>query len=209
MSSGVKKTKIDEFVDSKYLLLEKKKKIIVVSLIFIFPVILFFAFIYLPGAQDIKKIESKVNTSSEELKKARIAARELPRHEKELDEITKEFETTSILLPKGQEIPSLLRNISDLGKSSGLDFLSFVPGVEIPKDFYSEIPIDIKIKGTYHYLGSFLDKVSKLERIVTVNNIKTEKTEQEGEDILLSSSCRLVTYRFTNVKLEQPKKKKK
>jgi type IV pilus assembly protein PilO len=56
-------------------------------------------------------------------------------------------------------------------------------------------------------LGLFLDKVSKLERIVTVNNIRTEKIDQEGSEIMLTSSCRLLTYRFTNVKLEPPKKK--
>jgi type IV pilus assembly protein PilO len=117
------------------------------------------------------------------------------------------FETTSVLLPKSQEIPNLLRNISDLGRSAGLDFISFVPGQEIPKDFYAEIPIDIKIKGPYHNLGVFLDKVSKLERIVSVNNIKTEKVEYENNEILLHSNCRLITYRFTNVKIEQPKKK--
>lgn len=101
----------------------------------------------------------------------------------------------------------MLRNISDLGKHSGLDFLSFVPGAEVPKDFYAEIPIDIKIRGPYHNLGLFLDKVSKLERIVTVNNIRTEKIDQEGSEVLLTSSCRLLTYRFTNKKLEPPKKK--
>ena len=87
-----------------------------------------------------------------------------------------------------------------------MDFLSFIPGVETPKDFYAEIPLDIKIRGPYHNLGLFLDKISKLERIVTVNNVKTEKVDLEGNEILLTSSCRLLTYRFTNKKLEKRKK---
>ena len=99
----------------------------------------------------------------------------------------------------------MLRNISDLGKSAGLDFLKFVPGVEIPKDFYAEIPIDITITGPYHNLGFFLDKVSKLDRIVTVNNINIDKSQKDGLEMLLNSTCRLVTYRFTNVKLQPPK----
>ena len=136
----------------------------------------------------------------------RKAARDLPKHEDELKKAQEVFDLTSVLLPKSQEIPLLLRNISDLGKQSGLDFLSFVPGVEIPKDFYAEIPIDIKIRGPYHNLGLFLDKISKLERIVSVNNIKTEKVDLEGNEILLTSSCKLITYRFTNVKLEPAKK---
>jgi type IV pilus assembly protein PilO len=105
-------------------------------------------------------------------------------------------------LPKTQEIPNLLRNISDLGRNAGLDFLTFTPGQEIPKDFYAEIPIDISIKGPYHNLGLFFDKVSKLDRIVTVNNITIDKPEQEGAEMMLNSSCKLLTYRFTNVKPE-------
>jgi type IV pilus assembly protein PilO len=94
-----------------------------------------------------------------------------------------------------------------LGKNAGLDFLTFTPGQEIPKDFYAEIPIDISIKGPYHNLGSFLDKVSKLDRIVTVDNITIDKPEIEGTEMLLNSTCKLLTYRFTNVKPE-PKDQK-
>lgn len=208
MNPGSKKTKFDVFIDERYLPLDKKKRILILSTLIAIPSLLFIFLIYFPKTNEIHSLESKLKTSSEELKKVRIAARDLPKYQKELEDAQQEFETTSVLLPKGQEIPNLLRSISDLGKASGLDFLSFVPGAELPKDFYSEIPIDIKIKGPYHNLGAFLDKVSKLERIVTVNNIKTEKTENEGSEILLSSSCRLLTYRFTNVKLEPPKKKK-
>lgn len=87
-----------------------------------------------------------------------------------------------------------------------MDFLSFVPNTELQKDFYAEIPIEIKMRGPYHNLGLFLDKISKMDRIVTVNNIKTERVEQEGEEMLLTSSCRLLTYRFTNRKIDPPKK---
>jgi type IV pilus assembly protein PilO len=95
----------------------------------------------------------------------------------------------------------LLRSISDHGKSAGLDFLSFKPGAEIPRDFYAEIPVDISTKGPYHNMGFFLDQVSKLERLVTVNNIKMGSPKKEGSEMLLNSTCRLVTYRFTNTKL--------
>ncbi|MDD2307873.1 MAG: type 4a pilus biogenesis protein PilO [Prolixibacteraceae bacterium] len=169
--------------------------------IFIIPLVIFYFFLYKPNTEKIEKLELQVQNSNEELKKVRKAARDLPKYQKELELTQSEFESTSVLLPKSQEIPNLLRNISDLGKGAGLDFLSFVPGPETPKDFYAEIPIDIKIKGPYHNLGAFLDTVSKLERIVTVNNIKTENPEQGSGEILLTSSCKLVTYRFTNVKL--------
>jgi len=209
MVAGVQKSKFDLFIDEKFIPLEKKNKLIALGVIFVLPLLLCYFFVYKPNFDEVDKLKSQIAKSSEELKRVRKAARDLPAHQEELEKTREAFELTSVLLPKSQEIPDLLRNISDLGKHSGLDFLSFVPGGEIPKDFYAEIPIDIKIRGPYHNLGLFLDRISKLERIVTVNNIRTEKVDFDGNEILLTSSCRLLTYRFTNKKLEPPKKKKR
>ena len=207
MSVVVQRSKFDLFIDDKYIPFSKRNKIITLCAIFILPVALCYFFLFQPNFDQIERLEKQVQTSAEELKRVRKAASNLAQHQQELQKAKEAFELTSVLLPKSQEIPDLLRNISDLGKHSGLDFLSFVPGAEVPKDFYAEIPIDIKIRGPYHNLGLFLDKVSKLERIVTVNNIRTERVDQEGNEILLTSSCRLLTYRFTGTKLEPPKTK--
>lgn len=206
MAYSSKKSKFDTFIDEKYIPVSKQNKLLAISFFLAIVFTLFYFLLFQSNYDEITKLTSQVNATNEELKKVRKAARDLPVYQKELEEVKNKFEATSVLLPKSQEIPNLLRNISDLGRNSGLDFLSFTPGQEIPKDFYAEIPIDIKIKGPYHNLGLFLDKVSKLERIVTVNNIKTDKVDQEKSEILLDSSCRLLTYRFTNVKIEQPKK---
>lgn len=207
MAAGVQKSKFDLFIDEKFIPFENKNKLLVLGAVFLLPLLLCYFFIFQPNFEQIDRLEAQIRTSTDELNRIKKAAANLPQHEEELKKTREAFELTSVLLPKSQEIPDLLRNISDLGKHSGLDFLSFVPGGEQPKDFYAEIPIDIKIRGPYHNLGLFLDKVSKLERIVTVNNIRTEKVDEEGNEILLTSSCRLLTYRFTNKKLEPPKKK--
>ena len=207
MSSALTSSKFDIFITEKYIPIDKNKKILIFSLIIIIPITISYFLLIKPSYDKISTLKKQVQTSTEELNKVKKAARELPQHEQDLLKAKEVFELTSVLLPKSQEIPDLLRNISDLGRQSGLDFLSFIPGVETPRDFYAEIPLDIKIRGPYHNLGLFLDKISKLERIVTVNNIKTEKVDLEGSEILLTSSCRLLTYRFTNVKIE-PKNKK-
>ncbi|MGD9947392.1 MAG: type 4a pilus biogenesis protein PilO [Desulfobulbus sp.] len=207
MVAGVQKSKFDLFIDEKFIPFELKNKLIVLGVIFLLPLVLCYFFVYQPNIEQTDTLKAKIQTSTAELTRVRKAARDRPKHEEELKKAKEAFELTSVLLPKSQEIPDLLRNISDLGKHSGLDFLSFVPGGEVPKDFYAEIPIDIKIRGPYHNLGLFLDKVSKLERIVTVNNIRTEKVDFDGNEILLTSSCRLLTYRFTNIKLEPPKQR--
>lgn len=207
MSSMLTSSKFDIFLTEKYIPIAKNKKVLIFSSLLIIPLLLFYLFLIQPAQDKIAALQKQVQNSSEELNKVRKAARELPKHEQDFLKAKEIFELTSVLLPKSQEIPDLLRNISDLGRQSGLDFLSFIPGIETPKDFYAEIPLDIKIRGPYHNLGLFLDKISKLERIVTVNNVKTEKVDLEGNEILLTSSCKLLTYRFTNVKIEPPKNK--
>jgi type IV pilus assembly protein PilO len=209
MSTGAKKAKFDIFIDEKYFSFDKRAKILIIIAAFLVPTLLFYFLFFRPQIEKITLLQKQVDVANEELKIARKAARDLPKHKKEFEDVQNEFDAMAVLLPKSQEIPNLLRNISDLGKSAGLDFLKFTPGVEIPKDFYAEIPIDITIRGPYHNLGFFLDKVSKLERIVTVNNITIDKPEKDGTEMLLNSTCRLVTYRFTNQKLEPKVEKPK
>ena len=92
---------------------------------------------------------------------------------------------TSILLPKESEIPKLLTDISALGRNAGLDFLTFKPLADIPKDFYAEIPVTINVRGPYHNMGYFFDQVSKLARIVSVSNVKMSSPKKEGGEMLL------------------------
>lgn len=209
MASATGKSKFDVFIDEKYRTLDAKVKWAVFAAALLVPALLFYFFFFKPQSEKIAALEKQVATATAELNKVKQAARDLPRHKQEFEAVQQQFEAMAVLLPKSQEIPDLLRNISDLGKGAGLDFLTFVPGQETPKDFYAEIPIDITIVGPYHNLGAFLDNVSKLERIVTVNNITMDKPKEEGTEMLLNSSCRLITYRFTNTKVEPKDDKSK
>jgi type IV pilus assembly protein PilO len=209
MAPAGSSTKFDTFLTKKYIPLERKVKILLAVLIFLLPVVLFYFLFFSPRQDKLKGLEKQKTTLTIEVKKAKAAARNLKKYQDEVAEARIRFTQTAIVLPKKKEIPNLLRNISDLGKGAGLDFLSFKPGSEIPKDFYSEIPVDISIRGPYHNMGYFLDQVSKLDRIVTVNNIKMGSPKKEGGEMLLNSNCRLVTYRFTNTQVSTTDNKKK
>ncbi len=201
MATNKAQAKFNTFVEEKYIPLETKVKLIIVVLAISIPVALCYFFIYKPGFVKIESLNAQVVSVKKSIGKAKEAAKNLPKYEKKLAGTQLKFEETKVLLPKTKEIPNLLRGISDLGKDAGLDFLSFKPGAEIPKDFYSEIPIDISIRGPYHNLGYFLDQVSKLERIVTVDNITMGGPKKEGSEMLLNSKCKLKTYKFTGIKL--------
>jgi type IV pilus assembly protein PilO len=209
MASSNSAKQFDTFLDEKYIPLDKKIKIAIVVAALVIPVALFYFLFYKPGIDKITGLNNQIVSARTDLTKAKKAARELPKYKAEVEKTKKEFEEVAVVLPKTKEIPDLLRNISDLGKGAGLDFLSFKPGAEVPKDFYAEIPVDIAIKGPYHNMGFFLDQVSKLNRIVAVNNIKMGSPKKDGGEMLLNSNCRLVTYRFTNKQAAPPAAKKK
>lgn len=192
------------FIDTKYIPLDNKLKLAIFAALIVLPVALYYFLAYTNNVKQIEKLNGQKTNLVAEIQKAKKAASEKDKIEKALKETEALFNETATVLPKEKEIPGLLTSISDLGKRAALEFNQFKPGGEVPKDFYSEIPVNISINGPYHNLGYFLDRVSKLERIVTVNNIKMGGPKQTGNEMTLSSSLQLVTYRFTGVQKSQP-----
>lgn len=199
---------LNAFIDTKYIPLDNKIKIVIALVLIIAPIALFYFLMYSPNVKKIQGLTTQKTNLIAEIEKAKKAASELENVKASIAATEALFKETATLLPKDKEIPALLRNISDLGKGAGLDFLTFRPGAEVPKDFYAEIPIDIQINGPYHNMGYFLDQISKLERIVTVDNIQMGGGRKEGAEMLLNSNCRLKTYRFTGVQTAKPAPKK-
>ncbi len=192
------------FIDEKYIPLDKKPKIAIAVVIFLLPVVLFYFFLFQPQNEKSNNLVKQRETLSKDLQKAKAKAANREKLKAELAATEELFQETAALLPKEKEIPGLLTNISALGRGSGLDFITFKPGKDVPKDFYSEIPISIKVRGPYHNMGIFLDQVNKLDRIVTVSNISMKGPKQVAGEMLLNSDCKLVTYRFTNKKISKP-----
>lgn len=196
---------ITEFIDKKYIPLEAKFKLILGVVLLVLPAVIFYFAHYKPQEQKLTGLNGQKVALENRLRAVKKKAQNRERLQQELNETIAIFEETSRLLPKEKEIPKLLKDISALGRNAGLDFLSFKPGADIPKDFYSEIPVSINVNGPYHNLGFFLDQVSKLDRIVSVDNIKMGGPRKEAGEMLLASTCNLKTYRFTNVELSKPK----
>lgn len=196
------------FLDTKYIPLERRVKVLLVLLIFILPAALYY-FLYLkPNLEDIERLTASQTSLQAELDKVKRRAKDLPALEAEVARVQDEFYEKAALLPREKEIPQLLRDISSLGTNAGLDFLKFRPLPSVPRDFYDDIPVTINVRGPYHSVGFFFDKVSKLERIVSVTNIRMSAPKFEGGEMLLNSDCQLVTYQFTGKELPKPKDKK-
>ena len=198
---------ITTFINEKYIPLAPKLKVAITAIILLIPVVIFYFLYYQPKAEKIASLDNQTVQLKQQVQEAKSKAANKEKFEKELAEAQLKFEETAVLLPKDSEIPKLLKDISALGRNAGLDFLSFKPLADVPKDFYAELPVSINVRGPYHNMGFFFDQVSKLERIVSVTNIKMSSPKKEGGEMLLQSDCKLVTYRFTNIELpKEPKK---
>jgi len=113
----------------------------------------------------------------------------------QLTQIEQSFGTMLRQLPGETEIPSLIVDISQTGLAAGLQEKLFVPQSEIPKDFYAEKPINIRLTGGYHEIGNFVSGIAALPRIVTLHNI-TITPETTGTYDVLSMEVTAQTYRY-------------
>lgn len=113
----------------------------------------------------------------------------------QLANIEQSFGTMLRQLPGETEIPSLLVDISQTGLAAGLQEKLFVPQPEIPKDFYAEKPIQIRLTGSYHEIGNFVSGIAAQPRIVTLHNINITPESQDGYDNL-SMEVTAQTYRY-------------
>jgi type IV pilus assembly protein PilO len=105
-------------------------------------------------------------------------ALDLPAYRKQLEDIEKQFGALLKQLPGKSEMDALLTDINQAGLGRGLQFELFKPAAqETVRDFYAELPISIRISGSYHDLGAFAADVAKLSRIVTLNDITLAPTK--------------------------------
>ncbi|WP_159627886.1 type 4a pilus biogenesis protein PilO [Massilia puerhi] len=95
-------------------------------------------------------------------------------------------------LPSKSEMYSLLSDINQSGVGRGLQFELFKPGQEVVRDYYAELPIDIKVTGRYHDMGAFAADMANLPRIVTLNNL----TLQTAKDGSLGMQAVAKTFRY-------------
>jgi type IV pilus assembly protein PilO len=113
-------------------------------------------------------------------------------------------------LPGKTEVPNLLVDISQTGLAAGLEEKLFQPGAEQSKGFYAELPIKIRLNGTYHEFGNFVSGIAALPRIVTLHDIEIKPQGKDAGFDNLTMDVTAKTYRYleedTSVKAGSSKK---
>lgn len=168
---------------------------------------LFVWLVVFPKVSEISKTQKEIATLNDKLNQARIRARKVEEFEAEYAQVDAEFQEALKLLPNEREIPTLLRNITQLGSDSRLEFRLFNPDRERVRDFYFEIPVGIEVSGGYHDVAVFFDKVGRMERIVNIHDVSMKPTSERSTTLI--TRCNAVTYRFKGITDEDAKKQKK
>lgn len=134
-----------------------------------------------------------------ELETKQRKAANLDAYRTQLAEMKESFGAMLRQLPNKTEVASLLVDVSQTGLANGLEFELFQPQDEIAKEFYAELPIQIRVNGTYHEFGSFVSGLAALPRIVTIHNIQItnaggSKQAEPGGKLQLQATVK--TYRY-------------
>lgn len=169
------------------------QKVLIFALTYLLLCVGFYYLRYKPQAERIQSLQTEIAGQAKKLAELKQAASQAQALEAEVAKMEEEFGQLLKLLPDQREIHGLLENISRIASQSGLEQISFQPQAEQPQEFYAVIPVRLELTGSYHELGVFLDRVSKLDRIVKVENLVLTRLKQAPK---LQVGCTVMTYRF-------------
>ncbi len=113
----------------------------------------------------------------------------------QLSDIDRSFGALLKQLPNKSEVEALLIEINQSGMGRGLQFDLFKPGAEVSKDFYAELPINVRLTGSYHDFGAFAGDIGRLSRIVTLNNVAITANPQAKDGSLVMDAV-TKTFRY-------------
>ena len=160
---------------------------------------------YLDTKDQLMRLE-QVQRSEVDLRRSFEAKQEkaanLNAYKNQLAEMRETFGAMLRQLPNKTEVASLLVDVSQTGLANGLEFELFQPDNELRKDFYAELPIRIRVNGTYHDFGRFVSGLAALPRIVTVHDVEivgspnSSNRQSVQPDTRLSLQASLKTYRY-------------
>lgn len=146
----------------------------------------------------LEQAKAKENTLKASFEKKQAKAANLDAYKEQMKEMERTFGTLLQQLPGKTEVAELLVDVSHVGIQSGLEFELFKPSAEQPKDFYAELPIQLRVIGDAHELGNFVSGIAALPRIVTLHDLtitsqKPSKNKKNGE-LIMSATAK--TYRY-------------
>ncbi|MHB1580653.1 MAG: type IV pilus inner membrane component PilO [Acidithiobacillus sp.] len=181
----------------------KAKLIIIAIIVLVLGILVWFEFIA-PENDKYNQLKTQEDGLKIQVRQKQLLAASLPAYQAQIKEMNLRFQNFLQQLPNRTQIPSLLDDVTLAGRSRGLDFELFQPTGEVNKNFYAEIPVKLKVVGTYSDIGRFAAAVAAMPRIVTINNVDIARMPDAGATSAakaqavqqLVMQCTATTYRY-------------
>lgn len=173
---------------------------------FIFSMLL----IYNTQMEEYDEVQADQDNLWAEFEQKQQQAANFAAYRTQLKDMERSFGAMLRQLPGRTEVPNLLVDISQTGLAAGLEEKLFQPGAEMRQDFYAELPIKIRLTGSYHEFGNFVSGIAALPRIVTLHDIQIqpESGKNVGPDqLVLDVTAK--TYRYLEDEEMAPAGKRK
>jgi len=154
----------------------------------------FYYFWYSDALETQKKQEAKLAELQKQIRALEATANKLPEFQREVQALEARLETLKRILPPEKEMPDLMRRIQYLAAQSSLNITKFNPAAVAQKEFFQEVPVTLDLQGTYHNLGAFLDRVSRMSRLVNVGNVKIKAQAKPTINSTIAATAVATTY---------------
>lgn len=169
-------------------------KIVAVLLLFLILLGLAGYFGWLPQYDDLEAKQKQEEVLRQEYSTKKAQAINLDLYALQLKEVESQFGALLRQLPSKSEMDALLSDINQAGLGRGLQFELFKPNQERLQDFYAELPVDLRVTGTYNDIGAFASDVAQMPRIVTLNDISI--VNRDSKDMVLTMDAVAKTFRY-------------
>lgn len=146
----------------------------------------------------LQALRTKELELQRKLSEVRSIAANIAAFEAEITQLEGKLAVALRQLPNEKQLEVLLADISNLGKTAGVEIKSFKREAEQVHDFYAEVPISVRLEGTYHEIARFFDSVSRLPRIVNMGTIQMKVASASSAETRLTVSGTATTFRFVS-----------
>ena len=156
----------------------------------------YFFLFHQENGEELKALHAQELELQRKLSEVRSIAANISAFEAEIEDLEIKLKTALRQLPNDKELEVLLTDISNLGKTAGVEIRSFKRSKEVVHDFYAEVPIKIELTGRFHDVAQFFELVSKLPRIVNMGALTIGVVSENEDATILSVKGTATTFRF-------------
>jgi len=156
----------------------------------------YFGLLYRDASHKLDRLHAQELELQRKLSEVRSIAANIAAFEEEIANLELKLQKVLRQLPNDKEIEVLLTDVSNLGKTAGIEIKSFKRREEVVHDFYAEVPLDIEIEGQYHNIATFFDMLANLPRIVNVGSLDIKVGKDTMDSTILKVTGTATTFRF-------------